>query len=462
MRDLIVLAFVGGMLTLAIRYPFAGLLTWAWFTIMTPHQLAFGVFGIPLNMIIAAVTIVAFLFHGEFKNLGLGAIQVFIGLFAIWMVIAQSQSLDPANSGEYVDRLLKTLLFILLCILGTTTKLRFHALLWTLVAGIGFYAFKGGLFTLATLGEFRVQGLANTVLEDNNHMGIAIATILPLILYLRNVSAAPWLKSALLVVFAVSIVAVIGTHSRGAFVALAAFAGLYWLRSKYKVSIAAGFTVLLIPTIAFMPAKWVERMSTISSASEDASFSGRVDAWEINYKLAQANPITGAGLRNPYNEAIAATVDPELAKTAKAAHSIYFEVLGGSGFIGLALYLSIFAAALLSTWSMYRRGRKGIDEPWLRDFSFYASISILIFMVGGASTSMEMWDGYLVVIALVAAAERIAKTQHAIELKPVARRIRKQTNHKRAKNFRGKPGARSIGLSRAARQELQNRGMQPE
>ncbi len=403
MRDVLLLAFVALCLIPALRYPFAGLLTWAWFSLMTPHQAAFGVFGIPLNLIIAAVTITAYVASGDVTRFKTNPLTGLIILFAGWLTLSQAFSLDPETSAPYFDRMIKTLVFVLLCVQMATSKLKINALVWTIVLGIGFFAAKGALFTFVTLGAHRVQGLPLTVLEDNNHFGIAVATILPLILYLRGEAKHAWMRWGLLGLFYLSIVAIIGTHSRGAFLALVAFGGFFWLRSKHKVSIVAGLALLMIPTIAFMPAKWTERMSTIGEATQDASFMGRVDAWVINYKLAQENPLTGAGLRNSYQEKIAKDVDPKRAAGAKAAHSIYFEILGGAGYVGLLLYLSIFAAAFFSAWSISIHRKNPAMAPWKGRFAIYAQLSLFIFMIGGASTSMEMWDGYLIVIALLAA-----------------------------------------------------------
>jgi len=434
MRDVILLSFIALCLAAALRYPFAGLLTWAWFTLMTPHQAAFGVFGLPLNLIIAAVTITAYVLSGEASRFKMDAITKLLLAFLGWLTISQAFSLDPENSAPYYDRLFKTVIFVLLCAQMASDKLRFNALVWTLVLGIGFFAAKGALFTFATLGAYRVQGLPNTVLEDNNHFGIAVATILPLILYLRGQASRPWLRQGLLALFCLSVVAIIGTHSRGAFLALLAFGGFFWMRSKHKISIVAGLTLLMIPTIAFMPAKWTERMSTIGEATQDASFMGRVDAWVINYKLAETNPLTGAGLRNSYHEDIAKTVDPARAETAKAAHSIYFEILGGAGFVGLALYLSIFAAAFLGARKILSARDSPAMAPWKSDFASYGQLSLMIFMVGGASTSMEMWDGYLIVIALIAALTKMTP-QHVANRGSALEAIRK-TNWRRKQRLK--------------------------
>jgi len=410
MRNSILLAFTALCLAIAIRYPFAGLLTWAWFTLMTPHQMAYGVYGVPLNVVIAGVTLAAWIISGEAAKFKFDPITVLIVLFAGWLTVSQVFSLSPETSAPYFDRFIKTLLFVLLCAQMATDKLRFNALVWTIVVGIGFFAAKGAIFTLVTLGQFRVQGLPNTVLEDNNHFGIAVAAVLPLILYLRAEAARPLVRQGLLALFCLSIVAIVGTQSRGAFLALLVFSAFFWIRAKHKFTILAGLILVLAPTIAFMPAAWSERMATIGDAKDDASFMGRVDAWVINTKLALANPLTGAGLRNSYEPAIAETVDKKRAKTAKAAHSIYFEVLGGAGFVGLAIYLSLFVTSFLSAWRLYlARNDEGVAS-WKWRFAYFAQMSLVVFAAGGASVSLEMWDGYLMIIALIAALTRMTAT----------------------------------------------------
>ncbi len=410
MRDLLILMVILASLAATLRYPFAGVLTWAWFTLMTPNQLGFGVFGLPLNLIIAATTIGSIVINGELKRFRLDGVTVALVLFAFWLTISQSFSLAGDVSAEYYDRFIKTLLFALIAVQLTATRLRAHALLWMLVIGIGFFGFKGGLFTLATLGQHRVQGLVDTVLEDNNHLGIAMATTLPLIIYLREQAARPVIRHALAGLFVLTLIAILGTHSRGAFVSMVVFGGFYWLYSRHKVAIFAALCVVMVPAIAFMPSKWTERMSTIRTAGEDESFMGRVTVWKVNWRFAEQNPITGAGLRVPYEDDLVRQVAPELVdkRIAAAAHSIYFEILGGTGFVGLFLFLSVLGAALLTAMITAHRGAgsKPNEATWNGRFAHYAQVSLATFCVGGMSVSMEMWDGYWMLIALIAAAAR--------------------------------------------------------
>ncbi len=410
MRDALLLMIIAAALLAALRYPFAGMLVWAWFSLMTPHQMAFGVFGLQLNLIIAAVTILALFINGEAFRFRFDAITAWLLAVMFWLFVSQAASLDPQHSAEYSDRFTKILLFVILCVQTATSRFRLHALIWIFVLTIGYFAAKGAIFTIVTLGEFRVQGVPNTILEDNNHMGIAIATSLPMMLYLRSVAAKRWVKTGLGVLFALSIFAIIGTQSRGAFISLIAFGGFFWWKSRNKAAIAAAAILLALPAIAFMPSKWTERMSTISAAGEDDSFMGRVDAWVINTKFALQHPLTGAGLRNPYQQDLAEKVDPIRAPRAKAAHSIYFEMLGGAGFVGLALYLGLLATAYFTANRLYREGSTAASTPWRSRLGYYGQISLVVFGVGGASTSLEMWDGYLVIVACIAAASKLPKS----------------------------------------------------
>jgi probable O-glycosylation ligase (exosortase A-associated) len=207
-----------------------------------------------------------------------------------------------------------------------------------------------------------------------------------------------------------TIFSIIGTQSRGGFISLVVFGGFFWMRSRHKGAILAAGLLAIVPAIAFMPSKWTERMTTITSATEDESFMGRVDAWVINTKFALQHPLTGVGLRNPYQQDLAMKVDAERAPRAKAAHSIYFEMLGGTGFVGLGVYLAMLATAFFGALGLQKKKAEIDPTGWTSTFGRFAQMSLVIFGVGGASMSMEMWDGYLLIIAMIAAAQRCART----------------------------------------------------
>ena len=427
MRDVLLLAFIAGSLLVTLRYPFIGLLLWAWFTLATPQQAAYGAKDIPLNLIIAAVVFVVFFFHQEFKKLRFDSITVLLICFSLWILVSQNQSLVPDRSMEFTDRFIKVLVFIFLISQVVTTRLRFHALLWAFILIMGFYGAKGGFYTVVKLGSGTYTGQVDTILYDNNHMGIALVASLPMMLYIAGIVKHDLVRYGIYLVIMLSVIAIIGTYSRGALISLVMF-GLYlWLRAgwKQKLMLVALMAMVSVPAIQLMPDRWSNRMGTITEADEDASFMGRVDAWVINYKLANKYPLTGTGLRNPYNKDVSRQV--EMYRQPRAAHSIYFEVLGGMGYIGLALYLGLIGMAWFKAVSAERKYRHAEVGSWRARFGYFAQISLFVFCAGGASASMEMWEGYLLIIALISVLPFIDHTperqRRGVALAKIRRRI---------------------------------------
>ncbi|GGD00201.1 putative O-glycosylation ligase, exosortase A system-associated [Aquisalinus flavus] len=409
MRDLLLLAFIAASLLATLRYPYIGLLLWGWFTLATPQQSVYFASQIPLNVVIAAVTFASFFFHGEIRRARLETVSVFLLLFMTWLGVSHMMSLDQSLSAEPTERFIKVLIFVFACMMVTTDKLRLHAMLWLLALVMGFYGAKGAVYTIVKLGGGLYMGQAETILEDNNHIGIALAASLPLFLYLQGQARHGLVKRGLQAVFVMSIIAILGTHSRGAFVSLVVFGGVMWLYSRHKVKIAIAVAILSIPTVMLLPQEWTDRMETIADAGEDQSFQGRVDAWVINWKLALEHPVTGAGLRTSYEEHVARQV--EMFREPRAAHSIYFEVLGGAGFVGLFFYLGMIGAAWLKAFGAQMKYRHAERDRWRSDFGKHAQISLVTFCFGALSVSMEMWEGYLIVIALISVLGKISPVQ---------------------------------------------------
>ncbi|MEM9234115.1 MAG: putative O-glycosylation ligase, exosortase A system-associated, partial [Pseudomonadota bacterium] len=294
MRDLLLLFFLGLTLLAAFRYPFAGLLLWAWFTIAAPQNAAYSAGDLSLQIPITAVAIASLLLHGDLFRSRLSWQLFFVIAFTLWIFASQIMSLAPDASAVAYDRFWKVMLFVAVCSMAITDRVRFTALLWIVVLIIGFYGVKGGLYTIATFGQNTYFGLFGTVLYDNNHIGIAMATVLPLMLYVALQSTNRWVSLASWGVFGLTFVAIVGTYSRGAFVCLMVFGVLLWWQSKRKLLIGAAAALAGIAMFSTAPGDWIDRMGTITEASEDKSFTGRVDAWVINTKLAVENPFTGA------------------------------------------------------------------------------------------------------------------------------------------------------------------------
>lgn len=400
MRTLLLIVVLGSLLPLALVYPHVGLLLWGWLAVMQPHQ---EVWSLPpwlqLNLITALVTILCWLVSSEPKLPPAGPIPILLGILLLWMGLSQIYSLRPQHSWVYLDRDFRVLVFAIMSMILLRNRTRIHAMVWVLVVSIGYHGVIGGGFTLLTAGQARVYGPPDSMIGDNNLLGLALVITLPFLNYLRQQSRHRLVRVGLIVTMALCVVAIFGTQSRGTLIAFSVLCLLFITKAKSKL-----VAILLIGTVGlgvlyFTPERWQERMSTIATAEEDSSFQSRVDAWIIAYEIAKARPLVGAGLRVPY---LQDAVDPFLSKPreARAAHSIFFEFLGSLGFAGLGILLAI----LYFTWRNLRWiARHARDDPhlrWAYDLAQNGQLSFVAFLVGGSAVSLEFWEGFWLLVAI--------------------------------------------------------------
>jgi probable O-glycosylation ligase (exosortase A-associated) len=230
-----------------------------------------------------------------------------------------------------------------------------------------------------------------------------VATIMtiPLLRYLQLQASRRWVRLGLLVVMVLSGFSALGSHSRGALLASAAMLAFLWLKSRRKV-VAGLALVLLVPlAIGFMPDKWDERMRTIETYQEDGSAMGRINAWMMAFNLAKDRPLVGGGFEIYKNADIFARYAPE-PEDLHSAHSIYFQVLGDHGFVGLLLFLLLWLLVWRdASWiARQAHGRKGWQ--WASDFARMAQVSLIGYAVGGAFLQLAYYDvPYYLLVALV-------------------------------------------------------------
>lgn len=418
MRDLILLAALMPVVPLTFRFPIIGVLAWIWITLMNPHREVYGfLFGSPLNLPIALLTAVAWLFSRERKSLPLNAFTVALLAFTAWTGLTTALALDPAYSYKLFDRTLKTIILVLMVIMLANTKARIQLVVWAVVISIGYFAVKGGGFVLATAGQNRVFGPEASQIEDNNALGLALLVILPLINYLRMTSRVRVTRFGALGAMGLTLIAIIGTYSRGALVGLAAVAGVMAMRSRFGLVLllVGGLVATTLPS--FMPPAWLNRMSSIQEYDQDNSFNDRVAAWRTSWVIARERPAIGGGFSAvKLDKVVEEFHSPSSLTRGRAAHSIYFEVLGDHGFIGLGLYLIILAAAFGNTILVLNTARNRPDLDWAKHLARMLQVSMAAFVVSGAALSMAYYDGVLLVLGLTAALASVARQPATQEL----------------------------------------------
>jgi len=397
---LLVIAILAG-LGMTFRWPFVGVLLWEWFTLQNPHRETYG-FVSSTNVIIAAVTLIAWVLSKERKLPPNGFLLWAMIVFLAWTTLTTVFAYDPSWSYGYWDRTWKTFALGLLLAATVTNRARVHSVLWIAVVSLFYYGVKGGLFTIATGGHNHVLGPSGTTIADNNQLAVAMLMTLPLAHYLRNQTVDRRMRLVLLGGMILTVLAVIGTYSRGALVGLLVLGTLGLLRMKHRFLYMGAAVALVAAVVTFMPAKYMARMDTmnsVQSVQNDESFHGRLVAWEVAYYAARDRFPFGAGFYGPQLRPFWKAYFPR--EKNRAAHSIYFQVLGEHGFVGLGLYLLLLMGAFLRCSKMIKLARKRPDKQWIADFGVGIQASLLVFCISGAALSLAYYDLFVIDVCLL-------------------------------------------------------------
>lgn len=403
MRDILVLALVLGGSIVALRRPWIGVLVWTWVSLMNPHRLSWGIAqNFPVSTVVAIATLIGVLFAKERRNPYADPSVVFLTMFMAWICITYPFSFYPDESAPLLTRALKIDLFILVTLLLLHSRMQIEIFAWVVVLSLGLLGAKGGLFTILTGGSYRVWGPGGFILE-NNAFALALTVTIPLIRFLQLQQSRKYIRHGLTVMMVLCAASVLGSQSRGGLLALSAMAVFLWLKSPRKLAFGLFMAVVAASLVVFMPASWEDRMSTIQTYDKDASSMGRINAWGMAWNLA-TDRVFGGGFKIDEPEVFARYApDPT---DIKVAHSIYFQILGEHGFIGLAIWLLIWIFVWRAAGILIKRGRKVADAKWCSDLGAMAQVSLIGYATGGAFLSQAYFDLPYDILALVVMSKR--------------------------------------------------------
>jgi probable O-glycosylation ligase (exosortase A-associated) len=389
MRDIAFLGLLGALLIPAIVHPWIGVLVWTWISIMSPHRYTWDASQMPVAAAAAIVTLIGFVITKDQRKLPVTPVTVALGVFVLWMCVTYLFSIDPAGGWEMFKKVMKIQFMIFVALAVLHTRKHIELLVWVIVGSLAFYGVKGGVFTFVRGGEFRVLGPSGSFIEGNNELGLALIMTIPLMRYLQLSSSRRWLRWALGLGMVLLAASALGTHSRGALLAIAAMAAFFWVRSKRGIAVGIALIVLGSMLVAFMPTHWEQRMETILTYEQDRSAMGRINAWQTMWNVAR-DRFFGGGF-DVYTPEIFAAYSP-VPTPPVAAHSIYFQILGEHGFVGLALFLLVWILAWRAASWVHRNGALDPETRWTSDLAAMCQVSLVGYAVGGAFLSLAYFD----------------------------------------------------------------------
>jgi probable O-glycosylation ligase (exosortase A-associated) len=216
--------------------------------------------------------------------------------------------------------------------------------------------------------------------------------------YLQVTSSHRWLRAGLTFAMLLSGVAILGTQSRGALVGIVAMVLFLLWKSKHRLGLAIFLLVFAPIALSIMPQTWYDRMGTIRNYEEDASAMGRVNSWYFAFNLARARPLVGGGFET-FSPALFARYAPN-PTDVHDAHSIYFEILGEHGFVGLGLFLTLGISLWRTCSRTIRFARDDPDMEDLEQLMRMVQVSFVAYAVSGAFLGLAYFDLFYNLLAI--------------------------------------------------------------
>lgn len=411
MRDLFVTAIVLGVLPFVFRHAWIGVLLWTWISIMNPHRLTWGfAYNAPFAALAGGATLISLMTTKDPVRLPKAPGVTVLILFIVWMCITTAFAMFPGDSFVQLQKVLKIQLMTLVALAVIHHKQAILLFVWVNALSLGFYGLKGGLYTVQTGGGGRVWGPGGFI-GGNNEVGLAILVVIPLLYFLYLITEHKWIRRGLMATMLFSAVAVLGTQSRGAFLAIGVMSVVLWLRAPNKGLLGAALVAAGIAALSIMPWSVGEKVSSITEYKEDSSAMGRINAWETAINIANDRPL-GAGFEmyNPVTWAIYAPNPVEVRASdpsiVRAAHSIYFQVLGEHGWIGLALFILLGWHIWRSAARLRAQTKDDADFRWVFLLGSMIQVALIGFAVGGAFLSLAYFDLPYNLLVIVIVTER--------------------------------------------------------
>lgn len=422
MRDILILSIVAMAAIAALRKPWIGVMLWVWISIMNPHRYTYGIaYTAPVAAIAAICTFAGLAFtkdqrESPFKS---GAVTALF-LFMIVMTVSWLMGRDVEGDYEQWSKVMKIDIMVLVGMMVLHSKMHVIILAWVSAGALMLLGAKGGLFTIISGGGERVWGPQGSFIEGNNEFGLALIVIIPILRFLQLQMQHRWARWGMTLSMLLCAAAAIGTHSRGALLAISAMALVLWWRGKNRVMSGVLIVVAAISLVTFMPDKWTDRMNTIETYQEDGSAQGRLAAWSASWNVAFDYPV-GVGF-NLVSQDLFNKYSHNPAAGARAAHSIYFQILGHHGFPGLILFLAIWFITWRHAVWLRVHAAKIPEAQWCADLGSMAQVSLVGFFVGGAFLSLAYFDlPYYVMMMVAIARVWVMKKSWQTEVVPKAR-----------------------------------------
>jgi probable O-glycosylation ligase (exosortase A-associated) len=378
LSDLYIAGVYAAFLVIGFTAPFALTLGYLWVDTFYPQFLSTVVSQVPSSLIMGAAAMGAYILLDRRSPPRFSGHTALVLVLAAWMTLSNTWAVWPASAWETWDWSFKTVIFAAFLTLVLRSRVQMEAFLQVFLFSAAVHMIAVGSKTvLSGSGYGRHLDIieSDAGLFESSYLAGASIALIPIILFLRKHSILiP--KSRLrdlgyLGLIGIAIFAAMGTYARTALIGFLVVGAFLWLQSRRKILFTVCALAIALAVVARTADTWSERIETTTDYNADASALGRILVWKWTINFALENPL-GGGFDAFVTDVImfpGANGEASLVVHGKAFHNSYMEVLGGQGFPGLAIFLTLQG---MSLWYLWRIGRRTRNQPhllWVHDLS---------------------------------------------------------------------------------------------
>lgn len=433
----------------AIRDAFGALLFYLWFAYFRPEYWVWNLGALQalnLSLITGVFLLVRTLFSRVEYRLDLRSalLVLFVGLSLMSTMVSNR---DDYAWPWWTDFAKAVVVAYLISILITNLS-QFRTALIVIAFSLGFEGAKQGwVGILLRPGGRNMNDFAS--LGDNNGVAIGMLMMVAVFIALAKTAQTHW-ERRLHQFFMIGIAyRAIVTYSRGGFIAAAAVACVWVLRSKQKFQSAVAAILVGGTLLSMLPQSFWTRMSTIPLSQgelqvaiegedpqeADTSASSRLHYWRVAIHMALDNPLLGVGL-NAYSRFYN---DYDFLGGVygrrRSVHSIWFGILAELGIPAFMLFLTMLGLAMAGCQSVARRAHRGELPAEYYTYAVAIQTAFVACLVGGSFLPFQyteiLWHFVGLSMALRAMAMKAAKATSpalaTVYAPPVPRRF--QSTH---------------------------------
>jgi probable O-glycosylation ligase (exosortase A-associated) len=171
------------------------------------------------------------------------------------------------------------------------------------------------------------------------------------------------------------------------------------MQARRKVLFGALIAVLAA-AIAFKTSHaWDARIATIGDPTSDSSALTRLLVWQWTFTYSLTHPFGGGFETFIIDHIVYPTGESVI---GRAFHSVYFEMLGEQGWVGLGLFLGIAGSSFMALRRARRTARQIPELAWCADLAGTLQISLVVLMACGSfiGIAFQPWFYYLFAISV--------------------------------------------------------------